>query len=558
MIGKLIKLVREEQGLQPEELGEPEFSGAYIEALERGAIRPSRMALELIAKRLQLSPDRLHVVEPEIQQAHQQVEPDGGEAVRLQPVVKAYEEDLHFQLNYATTLIHRSDVENALSLINTVEVAVSPFSEQLSIKARYRLPYLRGMANLQVGQPGAAQVELETALEVAGIPVAPSRMRSYPSANDAVAATQVKPSAQSGSRRTEEMVLHAAGDGRGGGTSGMGGAGGTSTHPEEPGDIEARIRNLLGVAYYMQKRLQDAEEQHMSCLHASEDGKIKDIGLRFSIYRNLANDYWACGKYEQAITISLEALRLFQDLADPLRLAGLEWGLTMAYKAAGERGYAKLHAQKALDIYRAREFPIATATMAINLAELLIDDGQYPEAEPLLAEAEALLHSSDALVKSKAVAAVALTALSPETAVPLTLSNLYQNRARLARAQGQLHAASQQARRSIELAEAVYRAEAAGAEDTTGTGSAAGASIHPAHYYAQALHTGALVEEAMGVHRAADQLFERALALVEGTGFERAREAIMRSYADVLKARGDFQNAARYLDQATQVRIGAR
>jgi tetratricopeptide (TPR) repeat protein len=121
-----------------------------------------------------------------------------------------------------------------------------------------------------------------------------------------------------------------------------------------------------------------------------------------------------------------------------------------------------------------------------------------------------------------------------------------------------LHAASQQARRSIELAEAVYRAEAAGAEDTTGTGSAAGASIHPAHYYAQALHTGALVEEAMGVHRAADQLFERALALVEGTGFERAREAIMRSYADVLKARGDFQNAARYLDQATQVRIGAR
>lgn len=59
MLGKIVKLAREELGLSREELGEPEFSEAYIDTLERGAlecgvIRPARVMLEFLATRLQI------------------------------------------------------------------------------------------------------------------------------------------------------------------------------------------------------------------------------------------------------------------------------------------------------------------------------------------------------------------------------------------------------------------------------------------------------------------------------------------------------------------------
>ncbi|MDQ5824738.1 MAG: helix-turn-helix transcriptional regulator [Chloroflexota bacterium] len=561
MLGQLVKRVREELGLQPNELGKPQFSAAYVEALEQGALRPSRMVLELLAKRLNLSPDKLLALAAEAEEVREPRQ-DQGEAVGLQPDPCLYEEDLQYQLDCATTLVQQAEIEQALELINAVEAVTLSFGGQVSVRGRYRIPYLRGMAYLQAGKPDAAQSYLETALSIVGLPITPGQLVS----NDIGRGTMDR-SRQNRSLITNTSATLAAAERSGtakdspgrphterSGVAQLSGAG-ERTPTEEMPEVEARIRNLLGVAYYMQKRLAEAEVQHISCLHASEDRKIPDTGLRFSIYRNLTNDHWASGKYEQAITIGREALRLFQDLADPLRLAGLEWTLAVCYKASGERAYAKLHAQSALAVYRAREVPIATATVAINLAELLIEDAQYVEAEPLLLEAESLLQRPETLAKSKAGAGVALTALSPQTAIPLTLSNLYQNRARLALAHGQFQEAAQHASQSIELSGAVYRAEANAEPDV---GKAKRASIHPTHYYSQALHVGALVEEATGNYSASDQLFEQALAVVEGTGFERAHEAILRSYADVLKARRDFERAAKYMERAAAVRMGAR
>lgn len=139
----------------------------------------------------------------------------------------------------------------------------------------------------------------------------------------------------------------------------------------------------------------------------------------------------------------------------------------------------------------------------------------------------------------------AAVGLSDETAIPLVSSNLYQNRARLLRAQGQLDEATQYASKSIGLAKAAYNTVMA---DTTQ------ASTYSAHYYAQALHVGALVQEDMNNPETANQLFERAVLLAEHSGLERVHEEILYSFAMVLKARGDWAGAMQPLQKATWVR----
>jgi tetratricopeptide (TPR) repeat protein len=528
MLGEFIKQAREQRGLSQEELGEPYFSRAYISALERGAVQPSQLALGFIAERFGVSGDTLV---DDASRFERQNESE-SEAVSLPPDTTASEEDLHYQLNYATTLIHSSQVDKALNLIDQVDSWVAPCRERLSGRARYRVPYLRGMAYLQVGKPGLAQPELENALLIAtgAAENLASENRAPANILPLVRAVQTAQSVRT-KRLTRRKVK-------------VTGAGKKRSELEELFEIDARIRNLLGVSLSMQKKLVQAEEQQIHCLHAVEDGKVKDIGLKFSIYANLVNTYWAASKYDQAITIGNEALRLFKDLADPLRLAGLEWNLSMAYKANGENDFAKLHTQRALDIYVAKNVFLAAATTAINLAELLIEDKQYPEAEKKLHEGAVLIQKAGA---GDAVP-VAAVALSKETAIPLTLSNLYQNHARLAREQGQVDEASMYAAQSINLTEAVYKKVAA---DTTQ------ASTYPSHYYAQALHAGALVEEALGNRDTADRLFEQALSVVGHTGFERARESIMKSYASVLKGRGDFARALTYIEMAATVRLAA-
>jgi len=44
-----------------------------------------------------------------------------------------------------------------------------------------------------------------------------------------------------------------------------------------------------------------ALEQHLYCQRTIESGTIKDLGLRLSIYRELADDYWALNDLPEAM-----------------------------------------------------------------------------------------------------------------------------------------------------------------------------------------------------------------------------------------------------------------
>ena len=191
----------------------------------------------------------------------------GSIGVEAELDLQAVEEDLRYQINFAKMLIRTNKVDEAFQLLAEAEENARPYWRKLPDRIRYLIPYTRGRAYIQLTQAARAQPELEAALELAK--------------SDALAT--------------------------------------------------ATTRNLLGVMFYELGKANLALEHHLQCLQAIHSGVVKDRNLSLSMYRNLANDYWALSNPSLAITIYKEALDLLKDLDDLERQAGLYWGLALAY-----------------------------------------------------------------------------------------------------------------------------------------------------------------------------------------------------------------------------------
>jgi tetratricopeptide (TPR) repeat protein len=446
-LSQFIREARSARGLSHEELGGPELSEHYIEALERGAVLPSHLALEALARRFRVPVSELLRV-----QARLETEPD----------LQCIEEDLHLQLNHTKPLLDKGQTEEALQIINTAENNVLPYIEHLSWHARYRIPYLRGRAYLPIGRLVEGQTELERALAYVGP------------------------------------------------------------------DLEtiARVRNLLGVAHYLQGHPKQALQEHMAGLRAAEDGMVKDLNLRLSICRNLANTHWALNDFREAIRFYKEALRVSQNLNDVKQQAGIYWGMMMAHGALGDRAQAKLCGLKALEIYDPSKDASSTASLCVSLAEMNIKDRQYEEAHLMLERAKAVLEGTDEL---------------------LILCGVYQGFARLASSQSQL------AQAATYSAQAINFGKASCDKLPTYDMQARGMALRA---YAEALNVAAQIEEARNNPDAADRLFQEAMTTIEQTSFEETRSEIIYSYAEALSGRGKHELAGEYYRLSYRLRQG--
>lgn len=297
------------------------------------------------------------------------------------------------------------------------------------------------------------------------------------------------------------------------------------------GDEEAtaRVRNLLGVVLFALELPYFALEQHLQCLEAVQSRAVKDPNFKLSVYRNLANDYWALNDPARVIGIYREALPLLKDLDDMEEQARVFWGMAMAYRMSDDWPQAKLYATRALHIYEAADNRSEAASICLNIAELFFDEERYEEAGELLKRAEHYLEGTG----NKAV-----------------MSYLYRDYADLERRQGRYEEALGYARKSVSLAEASYKS----AQDADDPGASSTFRQAPARTLAEALGIEALIEERRANTEVADRIFSRALALLEPAGFEETRDALNFSYAEVLKARGDFEKAVEYYRAAAQHR----
>lgn len=290
----------------------------------------------------------------------------------------------------------------------------------------------------------------------------------------------------------------------------------------DPQEIE-RAHNALGVVFYQQGLPQQALEHHRLCMRAIHEGKVKDPTLRLTIYQNLANDYWALKDTTQAIAAYKEALALLEDAGNLEQQGGVYWGLSLAYKDDGDLMRATLYAQKALTLYDAAQNQASVIAMSTNLAEIFIEQQQYDAAQPLLDRAQELLVQS------------------PDDG---RASILYTHYAALYLAQGQVDQAAAAAQQSLVLSAAL--------DQTPGKDSQARA--HAVRTYAYALSVQARVAEHQGDRPAADYLFQQALDLVNPSEYTETRHTITCTYADLLSARGEHQQAALYYRAAAQGR----
>jgi tetratricopeptide (TPR) repeat protein len=160
------------------------------------------------------------------------------------------------------------------------------------------------------------------------------------------------------------------------------------------------------------------------------------------------------------------------------------------------------------------------------LAEMMLRDQRFADAEQLLERAKGFLDG---------------------TGDQGRMSYLYQDYADLARRQGDLKQAAEYASRAVELAEAARKGLKASDKrpwlESIGT-------------YAEALHMEALVQEALGNHEAADRLFHNALKEIGQTTVSETVQMINLSYAEALRARGEFEQAIEYYRNAARPRMG--
>ncbi len=164
------------------------------------------------------------------------------------------------------------------------------------------------------------------------------------------------------------------------------------------------------------------------------------------------------------------------------------------------------------------------ATICLNLAEILIIEDRYADAEELLVRAKNLLDvgGNEGL-----------------------WSCFYRYQADLARKQGRLEEAAGYAAESVNFAQAINEKAETGNDSHW---------RDPIRTYAEALHAAAQIEEALGHTAAADKLFEEAIAQINRTTLPESISEISFSYAEALSTRGVFDLAVEYYRAAAMQR----
>jgi tetratricopeptide (TPR) repeat protein len=296
---------------------------------------------------------------------------------------------------------------------------------------------------------------------------------------------------------------------------------------QELDDAQAveRVRDLLGVAFYEQDMPHISLEHHTRGLQAIRDGVVTDLHLRLSIYRNLANDLWALNDTAQALAIYQEALPLLNEVNDLDRQAEIYWDLGATHLSAGDLTRARAYASKALAIYEAAQNLSAAAEMRINLGNILIQQQDYDEAEQVLRQAAAALAGRNQ---------------------PLLESQVYTQLADLALRRGQVAPAAEYAQQSLWLGQAAFQARSTTSPTRANT----------ARVLMSALRVAGQVAEHEGRTAEADKLFQQAIDLVDQIGYGEPAYDIEFTYADVLTARGQHEQAAAHYRAALHHRQG--
>ncbi|MGI8587963.1 MAG: helix-turn-helix domain-containing protein [Chloroflexia bacterium] len=150
-LGDKLRAARLEHRMTQDMLASPEFTKSYVSAVERGKARPSLKALDIMSRKLGLTPSEIL----------------GGTRIMADSIdLAAATEELSYQLDSAKHEIDTGHADEALRILNAAEQEHGGRLVQLNKAVQIRIYYLRGLAYLRAEEPGAAQQDLGKAMQL--------------------------------------------------------------------------------------------------------------------------------------------------------------------------------------------------------------------------------------------------------------------------------------------------------------------------------------------------------------------------------------------------------
>lgn len=354
-VGALIRAARQAKRYTQSKLAGDDFSVSYISAIERGQIQPSLRALELIARRLDLSSvELLHSASTRENEKPAVVEQLSGDALQDYHLLDAHLLIIHGQSSQAVTYLERLS------------------NQSLAPYLQVQLYYLLGLAYLSLSALNKVETALQKAEKLAAkqndtqalVRISNLFGIVYTAMNQYDQAIQFH-------RHGLDLLL--------------------KTEPYDPFFL-CEIYNALGLNYMHLNDEDAAVTMFKQALEIAE--KLSETEYAASAYWVMSKYYLEVEQYYLALLYGMKCHYLYKFQVDPTTHAELYLQLG---RAMNQEMRDDLHSelQDALARYNGGDQPLVEASITISLAEWQRLHGALTEAEQLAERAAALVQNLD-------------------------------------------------------------------------------------------------------------------------------------------------------------------
>jgi tetratricopeptide (TPR) repeat protein len=160
--------------------------------------------------------------------------------------------------------------------------------------------------------------------------------------------------------------------------------------------LAVELYDRMGSAYYQLRQPHEAGRWWDKAISAYEENELTDPLLRARILGHRANLHYVAGEPREAIAGYQAAIQAAEDVLDMPALGGIYEGLAVSFQKIGDLTHALEYAQRSLRLFDTLRDVRMSAQLRNNMAEILLSEGRFVEAEELfLAGAEQLRRVGD-------------------------------------------------------------------------------------------------------------------------------------------------------------------
>ena len=350
-VGANLRAARLAKKMTQSQLASPDFSVSYISAIERGQIHPSLRALEILARRLDLSSTELLPGRTQ----------DGAKTIGSTPRKMRSEEEVELELLEAQIAIRQGAVQQAITQLLNVS------SKDLSQRQQVQLRYLLGWAYSQTAQLQEGESVLSEALQLIKDP------DDYLSAQILNALGTVYASMHN---YTQGLQAH------------QGSLELLQKHAPHDPFFLAQVYTNMGQHYTFLNRFELAIEMFQRALAATQE--VATLENLQSAYWNMLEHEVATKSYPAAILYAYKYSQLQNQQASQRLRSEIYHYLGQAMlKEDGEKAYTFF--ENALNDASVLSDPLTVASVSMHMAEWFLTQNRLAEAEKYMERADSLV-----------------------------------------------------------------------------------------------------------------------------------------------------------------------